>query len=497
MATVMLLLWPVVALALFAKLGREKGLIWTVVAGYLLLPEPPAGIELPGLPDYFKFSAIAFSATLGFLFFRERPSWPDDLAPPAPTGRDVQAVVIFLLVAIFCVGAFMTVLTNGSPLVEVASFRPGLRIWDWVAMTTEPMFPTFGFFFAWLWLRSPRHHEELLKVIVIMGVIYSVLALVEMRLSPQINQWVYGYFPHSFLQHVRGGEYRPLVFLRHGLWLAFFLLTAAIAAFGLFRSKTDPQLKAVYLCAGLFILAVLFLSPNLGTAMLAVIFVPLALFCSRGLQVRVAFAIAILFMAFPAVRHTIPLEKGVEFVERISVERAQSLAFRLNNEDELLDRGLEKPLFGWGGWSRSRIFNDQGVDVTTADGAWVIFFGLRGWVGYLSYFGLFAIPVLLLTRAMRKKDMSPSTAVMASIGAANLIYLIPNSTLSPIGWLMAGAVAGFVSWRPAQAPEHVDETPDLPQPSSPYTRFAHDRTATERLYSRPGSRPTTRRVFTD
>jgi len=62
---------------------------------------------------------------------------------------------------------------------------------------------------------------------------------------------------------------------------------------------------------------------------------------------------------------------------------------------------------------------------------------------------------------------------------------------------MAGAVAGFVSWRPAQAPEHVDETPDLPQPSSPYTRFAHDRTATERLYSRPGSRPTTRRVFTD
>ena len=53
MAYAVLLSWPLVAVMLFGALGREKGLIWAVILGYLLLSENIA-FELPGLPDYGK-----------------------------------------------------------------------------------------------------------------------------------------------------------------------------------------------------------------------------------------------------------------------------------------------------------------------------------------------------------------------------------------------------------------------------------------------------------
>ena len=42
-----------------------------------------------------------------------------------------------------------------------------------------------------------------------------------------------GYFQHSFEQMMRAGGFRPIVFLYHGLWVAFLTATAVLAAFTL------------------------------------------------------------------------------------------------------------------------------------------------------------------------------------------------------------------------------------------------------------------------
>ena len=56
------------------------------------------------------------------------------------------------------------------------------------------------------------------------------------------------------------------------------------------------------------------------------------------------------------------------------------------------------------------------------------------------------------------------------IMTGNIIYLIPNSTLSPIAWLMIGALAGFVQFDAKSA--DVTEARKKPRPSQPgYTRF--------------------------
>ena len=42
--------------------------------------------------------------------------------------------------------------------------------------------------------------EEILRVLIIAGLVYSVPMLFEIRLSPQLHNWIYGYYPSQFVQ---------------------------------------------------------------------------------------------------------------------------------------------------------------------------------------------------------------------------------------------------------------------------------------------------------
>jgi hypothetical protein len=65
-----------------------------------------------------------------------------------------------------------------------------------------------------------------------------------------------------------------------------------------------------------------------------------------------------------------------------SEERAGSLAFRIKNENMLVQKALQQPLFGWGGWKRSFICaKTTGETVSVPDGLWIIAFGQNGLFG--------------------------------------------------------------------------------------------------------------------
>lgn len=479
MPTIALFGWPIISLILFATLGREKGLIWTVIVGYLLLPEG-VKFDLPGLPPYDKRLAISLSACLGAAFFWKKLSWPE-ATPYVEGGYRLKLVFTGLMVlAIF--GMVMTVRDNGFNIINDGKwffvFRPALSMRDVIGMMSETLTFMVPFFLAWRLLKTPQHHRHVMLVLVITGCICAVLALFEMRMSPRLNVSIYGYFPHDWLQHIRGGRFRPVIFLRHGLWLALFLLTAALAAYALVREHKSFDQKVMFLGSAVFITAVLLLSPNLGAAVLLFLFLPVV-FLSRAIQVRVISTVTIIFLAFPVVRQAelLPIDSILSFFAKISEERASSLEFRFDNEDDLLARAAEKPLFGWGGWNRSRVVNEFGVDTTVADGLWIIVLSQRGWVGYISFFAILTLPLLLLRHAARKNPPPHTTMVMGIILAANLVYLVPNSALSPIGWLLSGAIAGFVAWKEVPS-EKTEETGaqderdlSIASSHSPYTRF--------------------------
>ena len=82
--------------------------------------------------------------------------------------------------------------------------------------------------------------------------------------------------------------------------------------------------------------------------------------------------------------------------EKFSPERGPSLQFRFDNEKILVDKALDGTLFGWGGWNRSRVFDEEGKDISVTDGLWIITLGTRGIYGLVLLTIVVLLPVILL-----------------------------------------------------------------------------------------------------
>lgn len=462
-----LISWPILALAFFAALGPVRGLIWSVVIGYLFLPES-YGFDLPILPQYNKVAAISLASVMGIFFFRSRIETTDVVI----ADKGFQKAMYFLL-AILLISPLATGITNTETLVTGPLVRPALSPPDIVNMISDSVIRFVPLFLAWKYLNREEYHRELLIAVLCMGLVYTLLVLFELRMSPQLNNWVYGYFPHSWQQHLRGGGFRPIVFLNHGLAVGYFLFVVVIAAFALSRDKT--QQRSLVFMAGLWAFLVLLVSHNLGASMIAVLLAPVMLVFTRRAQLLVATVVATVFVGYPVLKQSGLSPDGyvVTISESISTQRASSLAFRLRNEELFLNRALEKPFFGWGGWSRGRVFDNQGRDLTTADGTWVLVLGQRGWVGYIAFFGLIILPVLYLWRTRRRKEITPAIAGMVILVTGNLLYLIPNSDLSPIALLVIGSVAAFAQFDRVSDDRHDQTGPESSTASREvrYTRF--------------------------
>ncbi|MFV0512331.1 MAG: hypothetical protein ACK5MY_01665 [Jhaorihella sp.] len=447
LAYLMLMIWPAVCVVLFLRLPLERAIVWSILGGYLVLPQRTE-FDLPLVPAMDKYSipSISAFAICVLLMRRKVPLWPQSV-----TGR--------VLTLMFVLGAIPTVLTNGDamvftsiqssePIVFINDRLPGLGLRDLFSVLSQQMIVLLPFLIARQYLSSDTGLREVLLALVVGGLVYSVPSLVEIRLSPQINVWVYGFFQHDFEQMMRGGGFRPIVFLRHGLWLAFFMMTAMLAA-GAMARTLEGSARVRFGLAMIYLFAVLYLCKSLASLVYGIAFAPVVLLAGPRLQVRLAIMVAIVAVIYPMLRNggLIPTEAILEQARLINPERAESLAFRLNNEELLLERAAEKPWFGWGGWGRNLVHDlETGEILTIPDGRWIIAFGAFGWVGYLAEMGLLALPLLLVGHRifrLNEREISPYVAPIAIILAANMIDMLLNATLVPYTWLCAGAVLGY------------------------------------------------------
>ena len=436
LAYLMLLVWPVIALVLYQRLSPAKALIWAILGAYMLLP-PIAKFDLPAVPDFDKFS-IANLCALAFTLFVLKVPVP--VLPRNWIGRG--------LIALFVLTPFVTSITNPDPIPIVAGDVPALRMYDSVSFISSQLIALIPFFLARRFLGTPEGMRVLVGAMVSAGLIYSLPMLLESRLSPQINIWVYGFFQHDFSQTIRGNGYRPVVFMPHGLWVAFFALMAAVSALVTLRQSGADD-RHWRLVIWLYLMAVLVLCRSAGPMVYAVCLTPLILIAPRRIQVLVAALLAVLVITYPLLRgaHLIPVYDIVDFAEKLNPDRADSLRFRTDNEERLLARALQKPWFGWGGYGRNLIHDAYtGRILTIPDGGWIIVLGAYGWSGYAAQFGLLVLPLILLGREAllsRSAAFSPWGTGVALIYAANLVDLLPNNTLIPFSWLMAGALLGW------------------------------------------------------
>ncbi|WP_127106401.1 hypothetical protein [Pararhodobacter zhoushanensis] len=451
-ALLALLGWPVVGVLMFRIMPPERALIWSILAAYMFLPQL-SSINLPVVPPMNKESIPNLTAFLCCLGLWGRMP---HLLPEGWPGR--------ILLGMFIVSPAFSVVTNLDAvqfgvdtfgtmrLVDPNALAlwglPGLRIYDSASALVQQMFLMLPFFLARELLRTEEAIREILLALVIAGLIYALPMLYEVRFSPQLHIRLYGFFQHDFSQAVRNGGFRPFVFMPHGLWVAFFAFMVALAASARAREATrlvaGRRMVMVVFGVGLVVIC-----KSMGALMFTLIFLPIVLLLRPRAHLAIAAIIVTLVIAYPLLRGSglVPAQAIVDRVAAISEERAESLNYRFTNEDRIIEHVADKPLFGWGGWGRFMVYDPAtGESLTIVDGMWIITIGQYGWLGYIAMFGLLALPVLSLWWEGRKPEAPPipfAASALALMLAVNLIDLLPNATLIPFTWLIAGSLLGY------------------------------------------------------
>jgi hypothetical protein len=432
-AYVALALWPLISLWLFATRSTSHALIWTILGAYLLLPVGTE-IKFAGVPALDKDSIPSLVALIGCFAFSRRQ-----------VTRNDSGLATLLLIAML-ISPFITSEFNGDTVQIGAMVLPGVGHYDALSASVSQVITLLPFILGRRFLRRTEDSQDIFRILTFAGLIYSLPMLFEVRFSPQLHVWTYGYFPHSFGQQVRDGGFRPVVFLGHGLRVAFFGMTAVLASAALWKAEVRI-LRLASVGVTVWLSGVLLLCKSLGSLVYAAFVAPCILYMRPRFQIRLAVVLVTIALAYPMLRtmDLVPTKFLLDLAGDVSGDREQSLGMRFDQEQMLLSHASERLWFGWGRFGRSLIYDDYGKDISVTDGHWIITMGTFGLFGFLTEFGLMALPVFRAAGALRYTTSARERiylAAMAIIVAIGLVDLLPNATNSPLGWLLAGALLG-------------------------------------------------------
>lgn len=430
-AYAMLFIWPLIMIVLFKRMTPDRALIWSFLGAFMFLPSG-VRIDLPLVPVLDKFSIPSLAALVLCLTMLE---------------QKIRILPASKVASIFMIGfmlsPFAAALSNREPVIYGVVFMPGQSMQDAISAAMGYAITLIPFILAFNLLSTRQARRNFLIAYMTAGLIYSIPMLLEIRLAPQFSYWVYGYFVELFGQQLRFGGYRPVVFMGHGLTVAFFLMITALSTAILWR-VSQSSTRTLYSYAAVYLLIVLVLCKTVGPLIFAALFLPVILFTGQRIKSWAIMVCALFVLTYPVLRSAdiIPTEELVGYAAMIQDERARSLDFRFNNEEMLLDHAARKPMFGWGFWDRNRLFDpESGRELVITDGYWIIVIGILGWTGYICIFGLLTLPLIKLWWQRNSVAITGDihliygTALLLSI---NLLELIPNSTINTMTWLLAG-----------------------------------------------------------
>ncbi len=388
------------------------------------------------------------------------------LACPGKFRNVPKRKVLALMAFIALLAGALNGLTNGEVLVNGPVVRQAMTLKDGFFVAVASFFaPLIAFFLAYVIVKDSKDINRLLTGFAVAGLIYCPFAIIEMRMSPQFHNWVYGYCLRDFTQSVRWGGYRPQVFMVHGLNLARFFLATSLALFVIAKRRHALFGIPVRILA-YFHLFVLILCRSTGAIALGLLGYLFIRFAKPRRQLLLASVLALVTLLYPLLRASdlFPMKALLDAASAVSEDRSSSLAFRFKNEDMLLEHARKKVLFGWGTYSRNRVFDAEGYDVSTTDGHWIIVLGSAGLIGFLLSMGPLVWPCVWAGRRRTAKFETPieeeQFAGLALILALTTVDLIPNSLFGLSQYVMAGTLMrGLVEVRRRnqQAPDGREE----------------------------------------
>lgn len=428
--------WPVIALTFFA-VRRKRYRVASTTAWMLLLPImflPSAfAWDPPLLPPVTKFRMGLLCALLGLRLFHK-----EELLKRAPLHN-----VPRLVFGVYISGVLMTTATNGDTLVYGKTVLPGLTAYDYLSAGIAEFFDFYlPFAVGQRVFKDEQALLDLFKVMSTCALIYAPLMLFELRMSPQLHNWVYGYYPSEFQQAMRDGGFRPIVFMNHGLSVAGWMFSCVVATLGLRAAGVNfPRVSTKLRLAVDWVM--LILTKSLGPIIYASVAAASRIW-SNAITARLIMVIVVLVATYPVLRaeELFPTRDVVEFFQKINEDRAASLKFRFDNEDMLLRHAMLRPAFGWGTYGRNHVYDAKGKDNSVTDGEWIIQLGTWGYVGHIAFFSMLLLPLVRFLR--RRRRMPPRQlalgSMLALLVALFVLDLLPNARSDYLSLLYAGSL---------------------------------------------------------
>jgi hypothetical protein len=432
-ALLALLGWPLVTVVLYKVMPFSRATIWTILGGYLMLPSDVA-IKFAMIPALDKNSIPNICACIGCIACGPR------------RGNSSLEKLSLLIAAVYLLSPLVTSALNND-LISIGGglVLPGVGYYDAVSAILYQTLFFLPFLLGWRYLWDRADIEAIFRALVVAGLLYSLLTLFEIRMSPQLSAWIYGVFSSTFITEARYGGFRPVVFLINGLALSFFLMTTVLAALALRRTKT-PIKRIPLRGAAAYLALVVVLTKSAGSLLYTIVAGLLVGIATPRMMIRIATALVTIALAYPLLRaaDAFPTDTLVNMASALNEERGSSLRTRFDQEDQLLARASERLMFGWGRYGRNRVYTEgYGGDVSLTDGMWVITIGQFGLVGFLALFGLLSLPVFRAARSLPYSTSEPEKiflSCLALIVALTVVEQIPNASISPWSWLLAGVL---------------------------------------------------------
>jgi type IV secretory pathway VirB3-like protein len=422
-----LLGWFPITFFLFSRLPKHKAVFSSYIGAWLFLPV--ANISLPLLPDISKGIVVSFSVIVCVILFNSKK-----LKQLKLCRYDIPMIV-------WCLCPIATSINNN------------LGLWDGLSSS-------LGAIMSWgipyvvgrLYVNSYESLCDLAVNIIIGGLIYVPLVLYEVRMSPELHSYVYGFHQSEWLEHIRYGSWRPKVFMQHGLMVALWMALTTTIAFWLWRAR---RLKKIFGIPPLFIVAILATTTILcrsgnGTA---VLFIGCGLYYVRKITKSIVPLIIFLLLipGYIGIRSTGVWEG--ESLKKLALilfdeERAGSLGARMYQEDVFSKKAWERPIFGWGGWKRGFPVDEYGKQMTRGvDALWVIAFSENGYVGVISLTMAMLIGPFLMLRRYKTKmfKRKEEEAIIFTIPMSLVVTLFMldslfNGMLNPIYIIISGGM---------------------------------------------------------
>lgn len=448
LAYLALLVWAPIVVVMFARLRPLTAASLSFMGGILLLPFR-IEFDFRGLPPINGGSITAFGALVGALLFAPGRLRRRGLGRPPPDR----------LLAVFLLAALATAAANGDPLDYGFTRLQGMSMYDGVAVAFNGFTSlAVPFLLGRLLVRRPSDLPGVFVAVIVVMLAYSIPTLWEIRMSPQLHLYIYGYRGSPFVQTVRGSGFRPMVLAGHGLTLAMTLASACVFCIALARMRRKV-LRTSATAIAAYLVGVLVLCKSMAAILYVLFVILLQIWAPPRLQTRIAVALVALVFAYPLLRSAqiFPTQALVDAAAIVSEDRAESLAFRFDNEDLLLEHAEKRLWFGWGAWGRNRIYSPSGRDQAITDGLWIIMLGSQGLVGFLLFYGFMLAGVVGAARRVDRlrdpldRQWLATLSVMVALFGVNSL---PSAGLDLFATFLAGSLAGAV-WsvrEPAQRP---------------------------------------------